>query len=55
MKKYNIMKVNSSTGYSEVLETVKANNMKEARQYATKNYLDIVLSGTHNVVVKANK
>ena len=50
-KDYYIIKRDAKSGKEELLDVVKASNEKEARSSATKKYIDIVLSGTHTLIV----
>lgn len=51
MKKYNVFKITRDG--EELLETVKADNIKEAQKAMVKKYLDIVLSTQTQLAVRA--
>lgn len=50
-KDYYVIKKDVKSGKEELLDVVKASNEKEARSSVTQKYMDIVLSGTHNLIV----
>lgn len=50
-KDYYVIKKDSKSGKEELLEIMKASNEKEARKSATSKYMDIITSGTHNLIV----
>lgn len=50
-KIYYVIKKDYKTGKEELIEIMKASNEKEARRNATSKYIDIVTSGTYNLIV----
>lgn len=51
MRKYYILVKDMKNDEIEVAEVIDAKNVKEARKYATKKYIKIVVSGTHQLIV----
>ena len=51
MRKYYILVKDVKNNKVELVEIIDAKNVKEAKKYATKKYMKIVVSGTHQLVV----
>ena len=51
MKTYYILVKDMKNDEVELVEVIDAKNVKEARKYATKKYMKIVVSGTHQLIV----
>jgi hypothetical protein len=51
MRKYYILVKDMKNDEIEMAEVIDAKNVKEARTYATKKYIKIVVSGTHQLIV----
>jgi len=51
MRKYYILVKDMKNDEVELAEVIDMKNVKEAKKYATKKYIKIVVSGTHQLIV----
>ena len=51
MAKYYILSKAISTGATELVETIEAKGLKEARKIASSKHINIITSGTHQLIV----
>ena len=51
MKRYYILIKDVKNDEVKLAEVIDAESIKEARKYATKKYIKIVVSGTHQLIV----